>query len=77
MNIYCTHPNTVFRVFVPLGPIRSHQNNTSVSANFFAKTKGQFTAWFKYNLGWSTRNYPELNDGKTFFYKYPIIDQKV
>lgn len=37
---------------------------------FFAKTKGQFTAWFKYNLGWSTRNYPELNDGKTFYYKY-------
>ena len=37
---------------------------------FFAKTKGQFTAWLKYNLGWSTRNYPELNDGKTFYYKY-------
>lgn len=37
---------------------------------FFAKTKGQFTAWFKYNLGWSTRQYPELNEGKTFYYKY-------
>ena len=37
---------------------------------FFAKTKGQFTAWFKYNLGWSTRQYPELNEGKPFFYKY-------
>ncbi len=37
---------------------------------FFAKTKGQFTAWFKYNLGWSTRQYPELNEGKMFYYKY-------
>ncbi|HMY24311.1 MAG TPA: TonB-dependent receptor [Chitinophagales bacterium] len=37
---------------------------------FFAKTKGQFTAWLKYNLGWSKRQYPELNDGKTFYYKY-------
>lgn len=37
---------------------------------FFAKTKGQFTAWVKYNLGWSTRHYPELNDGKTYYYKY-------
>lgn len=37
---------------------------------FFAKTKGQFTAWFKYNLGWSSRQYPELNDGKAFYYKY-------
>ncbi|MEN9448377.1 MAG: hypothetical protein RJA25_1667 [Bacteroidota bacterium] len=37
---------------------------------FFAKTKGQFTAWLKYNLGWSTRNYPEINEGKTFYYKY-------
>ena len=37
---------------------------------FFAKTKGQFTAWAKYNLSWSTRQFPELNEGKTFFYKY-------
>lgn len=37
---------------------------------FFAKTKGQFTAWCKYNLSWSTRQFPELNQGKPFFYKY-------
>ncbi len=37
---------------------------------FFAKTKGQFTTWLKYNLGWSSRQYPELNDGKPFYYKY-------
>lgn len=37
---------------------------------FFAKTKGQFTAWLKYNLGWSKRHYPELNYGKDFYYKY-------
>lgn len=37
---------------------------------FVAKTKGQFTAWAKYNLGWSTRQYPEINEGKPFYYKY-------
>jgi len=37
---------------------------------FFAKTKGQFTAWAKYSLGWSTRQYPEINDGKPFYFKY-------
>lgn len=37
---------------------------------FFSKTKGQFTAWAKYNLGWSTRQYPELNEGKAFYFKY-------
>jgi hypothetical protein len=37
---------------------------------FFAKTKGQFTAWVKYNLGWSTRRFPELNEGNPFYYKY-------
>lgn len=37
---------------------------------FFAKTKGQFTTWCKYNLSWSTRQFPELNEGKKFFYKY-------
>ncbi|MDB5226923.1 MAG: TonB-dependent receptor [Bacteroidota bacterium] len=37
---------------------------------FFAKTKGQFSAWVKYNLGWSTRQFPELNEGKEYYYKY-------
>jgi hypothetical protein len=37
---------------------------------FVAKTKGQFTAWAKYNLGWSTRQFPELNEGKKYYYKY-------
>jgi len=37
---------------------------------FAAKTSGQFTAWFKYNVGWSTRQFPELNEGKKYFYKY-------
>ncbi len=37
---------------------------------FAAKTKGQFTAWMKYNLSWSIRQFPELNEGKPFYYKY-------
>lgn len=37
---------------------------------FFAKTQGQFTSWLKYNLSWSTRQFPELNYGLPFYYKY-------
>ncbi len=37
---------------------------------FFAKSKGAFTSWVKYNLGWSTRQYPEINEGLRYFYKY-------
>jgi outer membrane receptor protein involved in Fe transport len=38
---------------------------------FFAnKFLGQFTAWVKYNLTWSNRNFSNLNAGKDFFFKF-------
>lgn len=37
---------------------------------FAAKTRGQFTAWMKYSLGWSKRQFPELNQGDWYYYKY-------
>lgn len=37
---------------------------------FVSKTKGKFTAWAKYNLGWTTRQFSELNQGNKYFYKY-------
>jgi hypothetical protein len=38
---------------------------------FFAnKFLGQFTAWAKYNLTWSNRNFSNLNAGKDFFFKF-------
>ncbi|MCB0507633.1 MAG: carboxypeptidase-like regulatory domain-containing protein [Chitinophagales bacterium] len=46
-------------------------NGTAYGVEFFmAKTTGQFTAWLKYNLSWSTRQFPEINEGKKYFYKY-------
>ena len=37
---------------------------------YVSKTKGKFTVWAKYNLGWSTRQFDQLNNGKKYFYKY-------
>lgn len=37
---------------------------------YFSKTKGKFTTWMKYNLGWTYRQFDELNDGEKYFYKY-------
>ena len=46
-------------------------NGQAYGAEFyFSKTKGKFTAWMKYNLGWTYRQFEELNDGKKYFYKY-------
>ena len=37
---------------------------------FFKKRYGKLTGWVGYTLSWSTRTFPELNNGKTFFSKY-------
>lgn len=37
---------------------------------FFNKTKGNFTGWVGYTLSWATRNFDELNGGKTYYAKY-------
>lgn len=36
----------------------------------FRKQKGKFTGWLGYTLAWSTRQFDELNNGKTFFARY-------
>ena len=37
---------------------------------FFKKRYGKLTGWVGYTLSWSTRTFPDLNNGKTFFSKY-------
>jgi len=40
-------------------------------AEFFLSGEvGNFSAWAKYNLGWSDRKFDKLNGGKTFPFKY-------
>lgn len=34
------------------------------------KSNGQFKSWFSYALSWSNRTFPEINNGKTFPFKY-------
>lgn len=34
------------------------------------KVQGRFTGWASYALSWSNRTLPEINDGRTFPYKY-------
>jgi len=36
----------------------------------FKKDRGRFSGWLGYTLSWSTRDFSELNDGKTFWAKY-------
>lgn len=44
---------------------------TSYGAEFYlSKTKGKLTAWAKYNLGWTYRQFTALNNGQKFYYKY-------
>lgn len=37
---------------------------------FLNKTKGKFTGWVGYTLSWATRQFDELNHGKTYYAKY-------
>ena len=37
---------------------------------FLQKTKGRTTGWIGYTLSWSTRQFPDINFGRTFPYKY-------
>lgn len=40
-------------------------------AEFFVKKReGKFTGWIGYTLSWTTRTFPEINGGKTYFAKY-------
>ena len=43
----------------------------SYGSEFFIKKRtGKLTGWIGYTLSWTTRNFPDLNNGKTFFTKY-------
>ena len=37
---------------------------------YVAKAKGDFTGWVGYTLAWTTRNFPDIDEGKTFSNKY-------
>lgn len=37
---------------------------------FFNKSRGKLTGWVGYSLSWTKRNFPSLNEGKTYYAKY-------
>lgn len=37
---------------------------------YLAKRRGDFTGWIGYTLAWTTRNFPDIDEGRTFFNKY-------
>jgi hypothetical protein len=37
---------------------------------FFKKRLGKLNGWVGYTLSWTTRNFPDLNNGQTFYAKY-------
>lgn len=43
----------------------------SYGAEFFLKKRlGKLNGWIGYTLSWTTRNFPDLNNGQTFYAKY-------
>ncbi len=49
----------------------TYGNGESYGAELFLKKRtGKFNGWIGYTLSWTTRQFPELNDGKTFYAKY-------
>ena len=43
----------------------------SYGVEFFVnKTSGKFTGWIGYTLSWTTRNFDEIMDGKTFYARF-------
>ncbi len=46
-------------------------NGWSYGAEFFIKkSKGRFNGWIGYTLAWTKRNFPDLNNGSTFYAKF-------
>jgi len=46
-------------------------NGTAYGLEFFVQKKtGQFTGWVGYTLAWATRQFPEVNFGRSYPYRY-------
>lgn len=46
-------------------------NGESYGAEFFVKKRtGKLTGWVGYTLSWTTRTFPQINNGETFYAKY-------
>jgi hypothetical protein len=62
----------------PQDNVKDNPNNSftfgkgeAYGAEFFVKKRaGKFTGWVGYTLSWTTRTFPEINGGKTYFAKY-------
>lgn len=62
----------------PDDDIKNNQDNNfvfgkgwSYGAEFFVKkAKGRMNGWIGYTLSWTTREFPDLNEGKMFYAKY-------
>lgn len=64
--------------FLPENSVNNNLDNYFVSGKgwsyggelFLKKAKGKFTGWIGYTLAWTKRQFPDLNQGKTYFPKY-------
>lgn len=60
-----------FTLGVPLENQFTSGRGAAYGIEFFLNKRiGDFTGWIGYTLAWSTRTFPELNNGKTFFPRY-------
>jgi outer membrane cobalamin receptor len=60
-----------------LNPTESYENKVEIGSGdsygaefFFQKKLGSLTGWLGYTLSWSNRTFANINEGKTFPYKY-------
>jgi hypothetical protein len=64
--------------FLPENSVNSNLDNYFVSGKgwsygsefFIKKAKGRFNGWIGYTIAWTKRQFPDLNQGKTFYPKY-------
>jgi len=70
-HLYEYKDTAVFSLDVPLESSFTSGDGKAYGIEFFLNKKaGNFTGWLGYTLSWTTRTFPELNNGKTFYPRY-------
>ncbi len=63
--------SAVGNITVDVEDLFTYGKGWSYGAEFFVKkAKGKWTGWIGYTLAWTWRQFPDINDGKTFLAKY-------
>ncbi len=77
LNNVAEYLANVVNVTPPMGKESNWRNEVTIGKGVaygiefsVRKSQGRFSGWLNYALAWSNRTLPEVNNGKTFSYKY-------